>query len=357
MAHKKTGTPRKKKAAKRKKKRAFSRDAGSFPHTPRMGWEGEQTATVDPRSLERLHSDILRLMDEQEFETIDEANAFLSQFIGGKGKDIPKPNRELTPLEQAQDKMYEAWGAEDDERVKLAREALAISPDCADAYVLLAEETPGTIEETRELYQKGVEAGERALGHEFFEQNAGDFWGIIETRPYMRARAGLAETAEAMGEPNQAVEHYRELLRLNPNDNQGVRFALACRLLKSRAYEELGKLLDQYKDDATASWLYTRALWLFRKEGATKQANAELVKALKQNPFVPLYMLGAAQAPDEPPDFIEMGGEGEAIEYIGMNGLAWLDTEGAIQWFFETLIEAKDMLPAAKMMRKIMGGQ
>jgi tetratricopeptide (TPR) repeat protein len=319
-----------------------------------MGRAGAQSGLVDRRALESFHSNIGRLMEEQEFESIDEANAFLSQFIGVK--DIPKPSRELTPLERAQDKMYEAWGAEDDERVKLAREALAISPDCADAYVLLAEETAETVEEAKELYQKGVRAGERALGKEFFEENAGHFWGILETRPYMRALAGLAETVEAMGEPTQAADHYRELLRLNPNDNQGNRFVFARCLLKAGADEELGKLLDQYEDDATAAWLYTRALWLFRKEGATNQASGALVKAFKQNPFVPLYLLGVAQMPDEPPGYIEMGGETEAVEYIGMNGLAWLDTRGAIQWFIDTLNEAKDKLPLGKMKRKIMGG-
>lgn len=354
MAHKKTGTPRKRKSVRRQKKRARSRDTGSFPQILQTGRAGAQSGLVDRRALESVHANIGRLMEERKFESIDEANAFLSQFIGAK--DIPKPNRELTPLEQAQDKMYEAWGAEGEERVKLAREALAISPDCADAYVLLAEETAGTMEETRDLYQKGVQAGERALGEEFFEENAGEFWGILQTRPYMRARAGLAETLEALGEPKQAVDHYRELLRLNPNDNQGSRFSFARCLLKAGADEELGKLLDQYEGDATAAWLYTRALWLFRKEGATKSASDALVKAFEQNLFVPLFLLAAEQMPDEPPEYIELGGENEAIEYVGMNGMAWLDTEGAIQWLIDTLIKAKDKLPLGKMKKGKRGG-
>lgn len=355
MAQKKTGTPRKRKSVKRRKKRASPPDAGSFPPVlRRMGQDGAQSGFVDRRSLESVHANIERLMEEQDFESIDEANAFLSQFIGAK--DLPKPNRGLTPWEQAQDKMYEAWGAEGASRVKLAREALAISPDCSDAYVLLAEETAETAEEARELHQKGVHAGERALGKEFIEGNAGHFWGILETRPYMRARAGLAETLEALGESKQAIDHYRELLRLNPNDNQGNRFAFARCLLKAGADEELGKLLEQYPDDETAAWLYTRALWLFRKEGATKSAGALLVKAFKQNLFVPLYLLAAERMPDEPPDYIELGGETEAIEYIGMNGKAWLDTEGAIQWFIDILIEAKKKLPLGNLKGGKKGG-
>ena len=49
-------------------------------------------------------------------------------------------------------------------RIALAEWALAISPDCPDAYNLLAEETARSLEETTDLYRKGMEAGERALG-------------------------------------------------------------------------------------------------------------------------------------------------------------------------------------------------
>ncbi len=71
-------------------------------------------------------------------------------------------------------------------RVDLARQALTISPDCADAYLLLAEEAASSLEEARELLERGVAAGERALGPEPFEEDVGYFWGILETRPYMR---------------------------------------------------------------------------------------------------------------------------------------------------------------------------
>jgi len=54
---------------------------------------------------------------------------------------LPLPPRELTPLERAQDLMYRAFDSTGEKRVTLARKALAISEDCADAYVLLAEET------------------------------------------------------------------------------------------------------------------------------------------------------------------------------------------------------------------------
>jgi hypothetical protein len=58
-----------------------------------------------------------------------------------------------------------------------------ISPLCADAYSILAEEAR-SVEEARDLYARGVEAGELALGRKGSKQYAGHFWGYLETRPY-----------------------------------------------------------------------------------------------------------------------------------------------------------------------------
>src|SRR3546814_18544965 len=70
-------------------------------------------------------------------------------------------------VDDAQEMMYDAWEASGAERVALARAALDISPLCADAYVLLAEEEAGSQQDALALYRQGVEAGERALGDEF----------------------------------------------------------------------------------------------------------------------------------------------------------------------------------------------
>src|SRR5262249_8050642 len=128
-----------------------------------------------------------------------------------------------TPLRKAQALLYRAFEEPDAERrVQLAKDALALCPDCADAHVLLAEHAPGRKEALR-LYEQGVAAGERALGTEAFERDAGHFWGVLETRPYMRARLGLAHALWTAGRRDEAVRHLQDMLRLNPGDNQGVR--------------------------------------------------------------------------------------------------------------------------------------
>lgn len=283
----------------------------------------------DRRAMEKMMADIGRLLSEQEFESAEEADAFLQETLHSGGVPQMAPR---TALEQAQELIYEAWQAKGRRRVELARKALEISPHCADAYVLLAEETARSLKEARDLYAKGVEAGERALGPEAFEEDVGHFWGLLETRPYMRARAGLAQCLWALGEWETAIEHYRDMLHLNPNDNQGIRYLLAACLLDLNRDEELEALLKQYEDDASANWLYTWALLVFRCQGDSREARKRLREARRWNPHVPDYLLGRKRLPRTPPAYIGLGDEREAVSYAGRFQESWRRTPEALEW-------------------------
>lgn len=236
-----------------------------------------------------------------------------------------------TPLDKAQELVYQAWETAGRRRLDLARRALETSPDCADAYVLLAE-AAHTPEEARDLYQKGIEAGERAIGPEAFAEVEGRFWGVIDTRPYMRARAGLAGVLWVLGETAQAAEHYAEILRLNPSDNQGVRF-LQIECLIELGRDEGGRaLLESYPDDITANWAYAAALLAFRAQGTGPRARGKLWAAMEKNPWVPAYLFGIWPLPEEMPEYVGVGDEAEAIAYVGSAIRNWTRTPGAIEW-------------------------
>src|SRR5262245_56514162 len=237
-----------------------------------------------------------------------------------------------TPLGQAQALMYRAFEEPDEQRrVQLAKDALAIRPDCADAFVLLAENATSRKEALR-LYEQGVAAGERALGAAAFERDVGHFWGILETRPYMRARLGLAHSLWTAGRREEAVRHLEEMLRLNPNDNQGVRYTLAGFLLFLDRDDDLARLLGQYPDEGLATWAYTKALLTFRREGNTADARELLEEAKQANPHVPDYLLGRKFPPDQRPGPYSPGDENEALNYLGGFMAAWKETPEAITW-------------------------
>ncbi len=310
------------------KKRSNKTKPGNESPSPQRS--APTPGSFGPRSMEKMMRDLTKVLEQQEFESIEEANAFLEQLTG---KQIPEMPPEDDPLSQAQDLVYQAYEASSRKQaVKLARQALEISPDYTDAYVLLAEADAKTEEEARAYYRKGVEAGERALGPELFEEGAGHFWGILETRPYMRARQGLAQTLWLMGEEEAAIEHFRAMLRLNPGDNQGIRYLLADCLLATDRVDELQGLLEQYEDDASASWAYNRALLLFRQEGESDEASAALDQALEYNPHVPDYLLGKKKLPKEMPAYLGFGDKNEAIDYASTGIAHWRHTYGALRW-------------------------
>jgi tetratricopeptide (TPR) repeat protein len=242
---------------------------------------------------------------------------------------------------RAQEVMYDAWDQTTaPARIALARKALAISPLCADAYVLLAEEDAKSAEEALEYYRKGVEAGEQALGPKGFKEYAGHFWGFLETRPYMRARAGLAATLSALGDVDAAISNYRDMLRLNPNDNQGIRYVLAACLMKSGDTEALKTLLKQYEDDGSALWLYTRTLIAFRQSEAGDEKTEELArKAWKANSHVPAALAGTKKVKPSTDGYITIGGEDEAAHYVNEWGFDWLTTPGAVDWLTKVAAE------------------
>ncbi len=245
----------------------------------------------------------------------------------GAGADVADPR-----LRQAQDLMYQAWEETNPaKRLVLAHQALATSPDCADAYVLLAEEEADSLARAAEYYQQAVAAGERALGPAYFAENRGSFWGLLETRPYMRAREGLAHTLWSLQRRDEALAHYQALLELNPEDNQGVRYALLNLLLELDRTAVAAALLKQFKD-GMAEWRYTGALLAFRKNGASPAAQRRLTAALKGNKYVPRYLTGRKRIPTQLPPYYGAGDEAEAIHYAHRYLNHWRKTPGAVAW-------------------------
>jgi tetratricopeptide (TPR) repeat protein len=287
-------------------------------------------AAFDRRLMERTFADINRLLAGHEFTSPEELNAAIREL------DLDQIHwKARTPLDEAQNLMYDAWEADGDQRALLARKALTISPDCADAYSLLADETAKSGKEALDLYRRALAAGERALGPDRFRDLTGEFWGALETRPYMRARHSLANLLWDLGEVDEALDHCVDMLRLNPGDNQGVRYELLAHLLQLDLNQPASTLLSRYPGEVTAIWTYGRALLAFRTEGKTRSSTTLLEKAIKANPRVPSYLQDPHRLPRQLPDYIGIGDESEAV-YCATELLeAWRSTPGAIEWMRE----------------------
>ncbi len=287
----------------------------------RRGIEPEPRATE--HAIWRIHQHLKHHPPANE----EEMRRAIEPFMGRAPGEIEfKPQ---TPLEEAQEICYQAFDALGRRRFQLAREALRICPDCADAHVLVAERCAG-VDEAHEQYVRAVDAGSRSLGPEAFREDEGRFWGEIDTRPYMRARSGLAECLESLGRTDEAAGHYQEMLRLNPDDNQGIRYRLLPILLRSGRDEEAEELLDRYEEEVAAMWAYGRALLAFRRGGDGDEARSLLAWAAKVNAYVPHLLCG--EPPADMPTMFAPGSREEAIRCALQQHAAWKETPGALEW-------------------------
>jgi len=131
----------------------------------------------------------------------------------------------------------------------------------------------------------------------------------------------------------QAADHYREMLRLNPNDNQGVRDMLLPCLLNIEKDKEVEALLKKYKyDKPFAQWSYTKALVSFRIGGDNATSRKHLQHAFSVNPHVVQYLLDEEDLPFEMPTGYGLGSEEEAVLCADQLMDVWFDTPGATDW-------------------------
>jgi len=118
------------------------------------------------------------------------------------------------------------------------REALCLDPGHADAWVHLGNLSveAGQVDDALACYERGEAA---ALARTIGDPNTyeGPYWLDLDSRPYLRALHGKGCCYWRLGRTAEARRVFAQMLRLNPNDNQGARFLLAG-LDAGRTWEE-----------------------------------------------------------------------------------------------------------------------
>ncbi len=288
------------------------------------------------KNNERMNTekDLAKLMEEikkKDFKSTDELNDFLNNLMGQSLDDLPERTDKKG---RSQDLVFEAYEQPVSKGKKLVKQALELDPNNTDAYNYLAS-IEKDIDKAIVMFEKAIKAGEKTLGKKFFKEEKGYFWGILETRPYMRAKAGLADCLYAKNKIDKAIDIYEEMLELNPNDNQGIRYLLSTLLLSKNDLTKFELFIKNSEDEDCAVWNYNNALYSFKKIGRTAKTEKILKDAYKSNEFVIDYMLGIKKMPDEQPQYIGRGDENEAISYVNDSWIIWNKTEGAFDWLYE----------------------
>lgn len=256
-------------------------------------------------------------MTNQDFESADEMKNYLNKNINRQGV-----KKTLSNKEKAQELLYDAYESTGNKRIELAKKALKLYPNSPDAYNILAELELNEVKEEK-LLLKAIEVGEKELGKKFIEENKGYFWGIVSTRPYMRAKYNYAVFLHETDRLEEAIHQYEELLQLNLNDNQGVRYELFIAYVESGFLKKAEALLKKFDETMTANGAYNLVLIELLQNGVTNKAKQLLKKAKQQNPYVPDYLLGKKDIPMYLPSHYQLGSESEAIIYADNHWTLW----------------------------------
>jgi tetratricopeptide (TPR) repeat protein len=233
---------------------------------------------------------------------------------------------------RAQDLFYEAMEAEDPAvAYELLEKSLEIDPDCIDALLALIDAMDGDLAWRIDKVREVVSRGEQDLGEEFLRENRGHFWGLVETRPYMRARERLAGLLIDAGRLEEAFAEYEAMLDLNPNDNQGVRDVLLGQYLTTGRLDAAERLLTRYEDDGSAVFTWGRVLARFLA-GDPDGARESLALARRLNRHAEKYLTGVKRLPRSRPDTYTFGQDSEAVVCADFLREAWRKHPAAVAW-------------------------
>ena len=237
------------------------------------------------RSTKEIHKFIMEHATEN--MTMDEINALLSEHMDEINARITKPVTEET-AETADDllNLAEERLEKDDEQgaLRLARKALRLEPDNLDAELFILNHEKLEPEDYLRRMEIALEKGKTNLEKQgFFEDDCiGEFWHMIETRPYMRLRDQYVSMLVELGKLRKAAAEAEGMIRLCTQDNLGVRFTLMHLYAALEEADAAEALLKKYSEHDECQMLLALTL-LYYKLDDTDKAEKYLRRLTKAN--------------------------------------------------------------------------
>ena len=200
--------------------------------------------------------------------------------------------------------------------IKYAKKAYKMCPECFDA-LLLQVHLEENSKRALELLNQGLEIEKKRLEDKnFFDKsNIGHFYTIFETRPYMRGLFTKAEYLTLIGKKRQAIDICKEILKLNENDNLGVRYLLMAIYAYLEEEKPLLQLYKKYKENSLE--MLMPVFILYYKLGDEKKESQYLNKINQVNPnFVKVIKGNFKISEDLNPEYYQIGEMSEVFMYF-----------------------------------------
>ena len=224
---------------------------------------------------------------------------------------------ENTILDDAYELLEKAENAKSKaQAIKYAKEAYEKCPECFDAIIFQCDLEENGIKRMK-LLDAGLKTEKNRLIKEkyFDKENIGHFYGIFETRPYIRGLVIKAEYLLEEGKLRQAESVCNEVLKLNANDNMGARYLLMAIYATLEEENDMLKLYKKYPEEDLEMLFPLFAIYY--KNGNDKKAKEYLKRIDKCNQnFVKFFNGTIKESKKVSPGYYSRGDSSEIFMYL-----------------------------------------
>ena len=263
--------------------------------------------------MNNMIKEFLENTDAKNEEELNEAlGKFFEQYNNG---EIEYEN---TPLDEAYELLEEAENAKTIKDAKrLAKKAFETSNACFDAKLFLADIEDNSIK-SRKILNEGLEFEKKRLEQEGFfdKENIGSFYGLYETRPYIRGLYTKARNLSNEGKYKKAIDVCKEILRLNENDNTGARYLLMALYAVIEDEKAILDLYKKYNEEINLEMLFPLFVLYYKKEddGNAKKYLDMINKNNKH--FIKFFKETIKLEEDSMPGYYSRGNASEVLMYM-----------------------------------------
>jgi len=305
----------------------------------------------EPRIAEVMNMKIAFMAEKLEFKSEDEAQAWMGKITAAPGNlDIEYEKTKRTVKEnnyfiyrELIAKAYESSGIS---AMKYIYKSLLYTDEPIDALLWIAHNLSETSEEEFELLWKAYATSEM-LAEEYDKSNNRELeerWTDSRFRPYMRAKAcyinyqleGLLE--EEKEEELEFTQQIQDMIPLDKDDPMGLRFIVMSRLMRTKQYDQMEALYQQFPDDKmNPLFLYPMAFMKYATLGKEHpDTNSFIQRAIESNLYI-------AVKPDKNRSlahtisFYKPHSEEEAQYFFRVNPTLFDVDQEQLMWLFATL--------------------
>lgn len=205
-------------------------------------------------------------------KSVDEVNELLQDFMIDYNNNLPGRLTEKT-AKTADDYLELAENTEDRAKAeKYVKKALELEPDNMDAVSASLDLEDNNIWEYYQKLSDAVKKGTALMEKKGFmsEDSIGNYWAILETRPYMRLRERYIDFMIEAGMMGIAVQECEEMIRLSENDNLGIRYRLMHLYAFLEQEEPALKLHKKYDGYEETQMLLPLSILYFKRDDFDK---------------------------------------------------------------------------------------